>query len=777
MHNPFRNRPMLVVSVCFVLALAAGFGLNGTPLPLILTCGSGGSALFSLLLSLRKKCPPLIPLAFFSFAFGFFYISLRMQLMCPPDDLPRKATVSGRICAVPRQYDDNTNYLLTDCRIDGRAFDHKIRLFVTGGEPAQYGQTLLIQDARLSIPSPQRNPGGNDARITAWSQGASLIASIDATRNPGNVQNLGGRNGPVAILLQGRAKMEDALRELLSPTGFGVLRGMLFGDTSEMDDVWVDSFRATGIAHVLAVSGLHVGIIAAALTIALRPLRKRRPAALIATFITLAYCVMAGLSVSVLRASAMYLCSLWGGCLGEKTDTLTLLGCAAVGLLLINPFTLFTPSFILSFSAVLGIVAFYPVAAHLLGKIPLQNKVFRYCYEVIGVSCAAQLGVLPAQIAFFGVIPVLSAAVNLLVAPFVAAAVVTGLCAAVLGSVWLPLGWIFAAIAEVCIRVMGGVSIQAARLPFAALTVGSDFPPWIALAVVLVFAACWRFTKHNRLRAVFLLGGLALFGAGAVIQQVSLYSSMDIVFLDVGQGDAIYIRQGNTHVLLDGGNRFGSYDVGESVLLPFLRSRGVSALDAVVVSHPDSDHCGGLAAVCREIPVRWLLTNGDPGMEEPAYQDLLQTAGQNSIPHQILQAGDSFQIGAATVSVLGPADAQATDNDGSLILLAEYQNTRALFTGDIGIDTENALASSLEPIQILKVAHHGSKYSTGEILLQAAQPSLSIVSVGANNTYGHPAPEALSRLHDIGSTVLRTDQTGAVLLRVKQDGIYIDTMK
>jgi competence protein ComEC len=243
-----------------------------------------------------------------------------------------------------------------------------------------------------------------------------------------------------------------------------------------------------------------------------------------------------------------------------------------------------------------------------------------------------------------------------------------------------------------------------------------------------------------------------------------------VIFLDVGQGDATLIELPEGRRLLVDGGPGGArrFDVGERVLAPFLWNRPVRRLDVVALSHSDADHAGGLAAILRHFTVGEFWENGSWG---PAAEETRQALERSRAPRRVLHAGSRLWVGEALVTVLNPDGGERTNaNDESLVLRLDWRGVSLLLTGDLGWEGEERIRGQAGPLRVtmLKVAHHGSRFSSSAPFLDAARPALAIVSVGARNPFRHPAPEALARLEAAGARVYRTDRDGAVI--VETDG-------
>lgn len=788
-QNPFRRRALFTCSAFFAVGIVLGNGLLPAAariagwVALLAGVGCGLFVWRKRIVDWRWLAVGLIALgagSLYLLAWQSYYDSLAKGW---PEG---SYTLEGRILSPVTRGDGSSSFYFGDLEEDGSGKPGKIRVFVSheAADSWRQGDRLRMVNVETEQPQGRRNPGGYDPRMTIWANGAQVQVS-----NPRQVCWLGHDFGLLDAPDMLRERMLAYLRQDMDGREFGALKGMLFGDVADMDEGWLEAYRATGVAHVLAVSGLHVGIVATALEALFKKLPWKRLAFLLTLLATIFYGAMCGFRPSVLRAILLFALSRVAGLIGEKNDSLTSLGAAALLLLLLNPFQLFGAGFLLSFSAVLGLILFSKPILLLLGKIPITpngwgGKLWRWVKTAMAASAAAQLGIMPVQLAFFGTLPLFSVFLNLFVIPLASAAVVLGLAAGLLGSVAPFLGALPRLLATLCLRAMNALTLAAADIPGGLIALG--YPD--ALFLTGFFALCAALLlyrpKQMRWRRRLLVLGTLLCIASPALDALIARQRMEVVFLDVGQGDAAYLRQGQRRMLVDGGARLRytdnmgretSMDYGKRAVLPFLRGQGVNYLDAMVVSHGDSDHCGGLLAVLENLEVGLLVTGPDrPEAEEDGtldpYGELLAAAEARGVPRVILGEGDAFDLGNARVTALWPREAGENSNENSLVLVVDYGESRSLFTGDAGLDSEENYAPGMGEIDLLKVSHHGSKGGTGEAFLAEGRPLLSVISAGANNRYGHPAPEVLARLAASGSVVLDTASYGAVTVFLTEEG-------
>ena len=757
--DPLQNRPVACAGVFFALGTAAAYVLQIQAWFIAVAV-----AVVAIVLFLTHRRFALITcIGALAFALAVF---LMLGKIAHQDEAKAQmGTLRGTVCAAPIEYEFSTLLLLNDCTLDNTPLEGRVKLYVQGKTLSRYQDQVRAAFALLAPPQGKHNPGAADPILSSRLVDARYISSVPV------VEIVTQGKGVLRTIYDMRDAMRMAIDKLFEPQVAGVVKGMLLGDTSQMDEQWLSDFRLTGIAHVLAVSGMNVAIVLSLVLFICKKCNLKRVVMPLVAVVLFVYCAMAGFSSSMLRASFMCVILLLGKRLGENGDILSALGFAAVVLLIINPFQLFAVGFLMSFGAVIGIVAYTPRLLR-LGKCEklAENKAFTTVWSVACVSLGAQLGVLPVQLYVFGTLPVLSVFANILIAPFIGVVTIGGLFAAVFGAVALPLGVVFAFAISLCVNIMGVISSAFAKIPFSTVTVGV---PGIELfALLLLLAALCRWcSKRARLICTLcaLVCVLSLMpGAAPRYDQ-----SLEIVFLDVGQGDAIYIRQGNAHILLDGGNSNGYIESGERVILPFLRYKGVTKLDAVIVSHPDADHCGGLIDVCASLNVGRIIHGPQKDADEQL-ASLREVAAGRAIPLEFALAGRVIPLGQARLRVLSPVDASSRGNDASLVLLLEYGSLRILFTGDASAQVENSLA--LSKLDVLKVAHHGGKESTSAEFLSKVRPKYAVISVG-NNSYGLPSQAVLDNLNNAGVTILRTDVNGAITFVFDQGKEEVRVMK
>ncbi len=635
---------------------------------------------------------------------------------------------------------------------------------------------------RLERPPPQRNPA--QMPYGAYLRGRGIHATLRIEDETGVAFLAPSRRLSVRLATTIRRHVYRALaRRVPASEPRSVLLALLLADRSGIESDALDTFRQTGLMHLLAVSGLHVGLVGLALYALLKPLLGRlgfrrltvewSRAALTLGVLGL-YVLVTGGSVSVERAFVMAALLILGRAWERPADALNSLGGAALVLLLLRPTALFEVGFQLSFGAVTALVTLGPLLTSALPERFYETKAGAFVAGSLVASVAATLGTAPALLAHFGALPLGGLLLNLPAIPLTGLALAGGLGASAFDG-WFPVAASgFGLFAEAGARGLLWTSrVGASWLGWASFDGYLDSAPvLIAGILALGSLALWHRPVARRRLALGVLAALTV-GLWGRVASGDARPVLDVLFLDVGQGDATLLSlPSGGHVLIDAGVRSPYVDEGVRTVVPHLERGGIDRLDALVLTHADADHIGGAQAVLRSVRVGRLLHNGLDGTTD-LWDRVLQTADSLGVPVEALAAGDTLQIDPSVrLRVLGPSPALVASgepNDASVVVLAEYGRTRWLLTGDAETAGEAALVSRYPDAlgaDVVKVGHHGSRTSSTAALVQAAgAPSFAVVSVARRNRYGLPNTEPLARWEQTGAQMLLTSAEGAIWLR------------
>lgn len=536
------------------------------------------------------------------------------------------------------------------------------------------------------------------------------------------------------------------------------------GERRLIDTSSYRTYVESGTAHILAVSGVHTGMVYLSaeflLLLMLRDYRYRRVRRILALTAVVIFALVAGARVSSLRATAMIALYVLAQLFDRDPDPPTAFSFAALVFTGYDPDLLFDPGFVLSFSAIASLLIFRAPIIEMLADGP------RALREGLAASLAVQIVPLPAAAAIFNIVPILGTLANLVVVPLLTVALWLTLMTSVLSFVWMPMAQLLGYALYPVVAAIDWTSHTVAGIGGSYLEVSR--PTLLALAVYGAGAfALYRALTVERRRLRW--AGAA---AGTFVMSVLIWGARpaadEVVFLDVGQGDATVVRTSEGAVLVvDAGNRIGSVDYGERSVAAYLRRQGLARIDALVGTHGDMDHLGGLEYLVRHFDVGALyLTSRDTGNVVEAKLEAL--CRERRVPVRRIAAGDAMPLAGADVRVLHPpADwgPAISDNERSLVLLVALRGRRFLVTGDIEAAAESRLAGKKIGATVLRTPHHGSRTSSSPQFIGAVQPEYAVVSTGRQGRNRILSRAVLDRYASFGIPVLRTDYCGGIRFR------------
>jgi competence protein ComEC len=616
-----------------------------------------------------------------------------------------------------------------------------------------------VIETTVTIERPSGPENGFDEGTWLRRHGAHVVLRGGEWRRTGRRGGLGGLADRI------RAGLADRIAPGLGGERRAVVTGVVLGEDESLSEELRARFRASGLYHLLAVSGQNVALVAGGVLWVAWLLSISRWVGEICALAAIGgYVLAVGPQPSVIRAGVAGALTSLAWLTARERDRWWFLLLGALVLLAWNPYTLLDPGFQLSFAAVVAIFTLVPRLDHLLDGYPLPRPL----RPVVSISTACGLATAPILWLHFGAIPLLTVPANALAAPAVVPLLGLGLATAAMQPLapglaltlaWLN-GWCAAYLAG-CARFVGG-------LPFAQLTSGMSLALVAAAATTAVAAA--KLPRHSRrglapvlVLAILVLVGWRLWPARALPPPAGLR----ITFLDVGQGDSALLQVAEGAVLVDEGPPEAAVD-------DQLRGMGVHALSLLVLTHPQRDHVGGAAHVLERLSVGLVL---DPRLPTDSDDELraLAAARRRNVPVAAARAGSAYRLGRLTLRVLWPADPGNPGdepNDHAVVLLASYGSVDALLTADA--ESNVTLPLRPPPVEILKVAHHGSEDPGLAALLQRLRPQVAVISVGERNDYGHPRAETLAALRaSPGLVVYRTDRDGRVVLESDGKDIWV----
>jgi competence protein ComEC len=697
-----------------------------------------------------------------------------LALRTPDAETMRGAEVQARVASVRGEGDIHEGFRLERATINGEGYPYRIDAYAYGGVETQIGDTVRFT-ATLYAPDGVRNPGGIDEKRMLWKDGVALRASVDG-RTFQRVRAGDGFFTALARLRVALAARIDALFGASAP----LVKALTIGVRDALPSEIKADFRDMGIAHMLAISGLHIECLALFLDFILRKLRVPKKAAFfaIAAFFGF-YACLVGLGPSIVRAAVMYVMLRAAPLMGRPSDGMTRLSAAFLLLVLIKPLNVFDYGFVLSFSAVAGLMlAMPPVSAWLEARLRGKSKARRALRRVAvlaAVSTVAQLATLPAVATYYGAISPWSVAANLVAVPLLMAVLPLSMAAIVLSYLFFPLGAAVALLPSYLLAALSALIAKMTYLPLARLALPM-WPWYLSALYALAFALTSRYVtvpRGVRRAAPVALALIFLLSLG--VRGLAFPTGLTVVFLDAGNADASVVFAEGAVYLIDAGDT-------DSPAADYLAYMGIGALDGVFLTHPHKDHVAGMAGVLAQarVDALYLGAGFDGASANDEARDAVRAAKEASARVEYLREGDAVQLSKNITLSVHQADEHpdGAPDDVSLIALIRYGEGSALFLADLPKEREKLPVPDAD---VLKVAHHGSRYNTSELLIASATPSVAVIPVGYNS-YGHPSAELLERLDRAGAAVYRTDESGAITARIRMDGsveiqTYIETGK
>ncbi len=676
-------------------------------------------------------------------------------------------------------------YLTIDGRAEGLAPGDTVRFVAELREPFNFG-----------------NPGEFDYR--GWLAARGVYAT-GYVRHPGLIVRLSKGPSSVARYLHYLRARIDREIDASGAHNAGLLKALVTGEKGGIDPGIEEAFKMTGTAHILAISGLHIGMVAFFSYWVFLFLLKRserlmlafnvkKAAMVLSLFPVLAYAALSGLATSTQRAVIMALALMFAYLFERGRDYMNAVCLAALLILAWTPHALWEASFQLTFAAVVGIVYITPrlyrvvaplFASHVASDDHLKAsrrsgalnafvaRAFRgYIVLPLLATVAAGLATAPIIAYHFHRVSLIGLAANVAVVPLGALVVPTLLAAAFVAPLWYGAGYALMNAAGLVMDVMVAVVRFFSSIPYSGLWVSEP----TVLETMLFYGALCSAVNLKKGRAFLYVGAacaLLLVADSAYWSRSAAHEGeMKVTFISVGQGDSALVElPGGKTMLIDGGGAYASgFDAGESVVAPLLWYKKIKRIDYMVLSHAQADHMGGLGFIAGNFSVGEFWWNGAGSLGR-----LGRVLEKNGVRERVIdEKGVSVNEGGAKITAFRPyTDPTGVDlNDMSVVLRLSFGSSSFLFTGDLaGPGEAGAVRRGRITADVLKAPHHGSKYSSSTAFLNAVAPSLVVVSAGRYNRFGFPQAEALERYRKAGARVLRTDTGGAVI--VKTDGRYL----
>jgi competence protein ComEC len=733
------RRPLFCAAVLCLIGAAAGSALNVPALYWGVGAAASGAIVW------WKRGMALFAALMLLFAMEAAYLTQR-----PMPAAREGAILTGEVCLEPLADSERTVLTLSNAALDGEALNWNMRVYAYEPVSAGLGDRVEMT-VETWLPEGRRNPYGFD--FDAWCRRNGVAC---ASMQKGTAAVMPGAPSPRTFLRAVRARIGEAIDGAFSDQA-PLARALVLGDRSDLDEDVSDDFRGAGIAHILSVSGLHVTCLALALDYLLRRLLSRRAVFFAMAPLLVFYAALVGFSGPIVRAVAMYLAFRFAPMTGRPGDGLTSLSASALGMLAINPLTVGDAGFILSFSAMAGLILLGRPLERLL-KVSSAPRWARPFLTAFTASVAASVAILPAQVNLFGAAQPYGPLVNMLAVPMTTFAMPLMFLAVPVQLLFPAVGPAAAWPSALLLKWTTELAAFASGLPHATVPLGHV--PWGLCAVWGI--GLYLLSDHAGLRVRWKPALLTVLPA-VLIVSVALHAfaaprGLAVDFLSVGEADAAVVRAEGQVYLVDAGEN--------GTAAQYLAQTGCS-LRAMFLTHPHDDHIGGAGEVRAlypdatvYVPECWARVEGVQAAEA--------RAGLEG-PFVTLAAGDEVKLSETVAAKvlyppkgLNPAD----PNAASLVLMIENGDGSALLTGDL---SDASLLNDIPDVDILKAAHHGADIKGAELLLRAATPGVVAVSVGRNSN-NHPSPAFVSRAQRLRQAIFRTDECGMVRASILPGG-------
>lgn len=765
-----RTRPLFLASLLLLAGCVIGYAL--TPpltLSLLLLIALLTAAFF--MRSCRRIAAVLCLAAMLPLGMLRFDLAWRATEPFPDQ---REALLSGRICELPEYKSDTerTVCVLNELSIDGQPSSKKLRLYLRGDiellQAIELGQRISCT-AHIWEADTATNPGQYNFSNYLRINGLSGYATAELENTILSEAEIKPADAPELV----RAALGKYVDRMFPRNG-GIARAFLLGDRSGLSEDDRRSYSDSGAAHLLAISGMHISVLAGAVSLLMSRFTSRRTSFLATMLLLIFYGCLIGFTASLTRAIIMFGIFGCASVAGRYSDSISRLGAALLVYLLILPTAILDAGFVLSFAASAGISMLYEPITHLLRADDLLHRrretglsglVLRlriWLATMLISTIAAQLAILPAVVHFFGTQPLFTLIVNLLAVPLAMGSYILSFFGALfyLKPVTLLGDFLFGILTD-CVAFFG-------RLPLSTLHI-ARFPFWLVLLCAAAILLSSGMSKLPLRVRRFL--PLAVLAAVFVANGASMLSRLgcSIVFLDAGHADCAVLRTEGKVYLFDTGDKYSpAADYISAMNYP---------VEAVFLTHMHIDHAGGLSQLLELQPPKriYISPNWDAYEADDGVQEAISAAEAIGCEILPLSAGDTIQLSNETfLRVLSPSAGvfASAANDDSLVLRVEYRGTSTLITGDA---TAKTIAGKVGDIDLLKAGHHGAADSMSAELLLETTPSAVILPTGYN-TYGHPSDKTTSLLERGGIPYFDTDDCGAITCRFKANGRFtIDT--
>lgn len=675
-------------------------------------------------------------------------------------------------------------------------------LYMTTKKNLEYGEILEIQ-GNFSEPSEARNYKGFNYK--EYLKTLKIYGTIRVEL----VKKIDIHKGILYYTNKLHLKIKDNLEKTYNSSSMPIVLGVLLGDTSEIDEETREDFSQSSISHVLAVSGLHVSYIIYLSEKSTQGILGQRKSRIIEILILFIYMAITGFSISVIRSVIMATLMCTAFLVYRKSDTLNNISISAIVILFMNPYNLFSTSFQFTYAGTIGVVFFRTIVEDFIMNIKikspcLKEKYTNFCIkhnsfvEEIAVAISAQFMTMPIIITKYNFISLSFIVTNILVGIIIGPLVIGGIIQILVTFLSLKIGTEIAKVVQIPITALSLISKIGTKFPITNFNVITPDTWQIIIYYFIIYIIYYRhkikkiqkysfnqkiilkiskyvYSKRKKIIRVFII----ILISSIIIKKIP--GDLKIYFVDVGQGDCCLIETPkHQKILIDGGGQ-KNFDIGKNTLLPYLFNRKILEIDYCIISHFDQDHCGGILYILEQTKVKNVII-GKQYEDSTNYNKFKEIVKKQNLNVKIVEAGMRINIEKNLYfDVLWPDSQKMISdnaiNNNSLVCKLNYNKFSMLFTGDIEEIAEKEIVSKYEnntsilKSTILKTAHHGSKTSSIEKILDVVKPQYAFIGVGENNTFGHPSNITIENLEKRKIKIYRTDKMGEICIKITKKAI------
>lgn len=624
----------------------------------------------------------------------------------------------------------------------------------------KYGDLLYIE-GEFKQPEEARNYKGYNYK--QYLKTKKIIGTVELEK----VKILKSSNGSFIHNIQ--KYIRDTINGTLTDEEGNLLLAILLGDKDKLSEDIQESFKTSNLSHMLAVSGAHVSYIILGLTYVLQnSIIGKKNGKIVCIIFLLAFMAITNFTPSVTRACIMAILTLFSSIIYRKSDVYTNISVAALITLIFNPYSLLDLGFQLSYGGTIGIIIFIKR----IQEKKSNSKVINYIKQMALVSIYANIIIIPIMMYHFNTVSFTFIISNIMPSPILGIIVITGFLFIIASITVKPLTRLIAIFIKPILSILIKISQICSKLPFSNILVVTPYM-FNVISYYAIILYCIKSKKNNKCKIIICLL-IVLILINFIIYIFP--QKLRIFFIDVGQGDStLIITPDKKTVLVDGGGS-DSFDVGEKVLLPYLLDRRILKVDYVLISHFDTDHCGGILTIMEKVKVKNIIISEQAEHSEN-YERFKKLMIHKKIRLIEVKKGDKIKIGRySEFKILFPTSRLLSENslnNNSIVAQFNYNNFKMLFTGDIEKLAEQQILKTEKAeirADILKVAHHGSKTSSIPEFIKAVRPKIALIGVGKNNTFGHPNQQTIKNLENIKCRIYRTDLQGEIIIKIDQKG-------